>query len=98
MRARWLLLMTSVFCLTVLAPASAMCQGAAVNAGCGTATVDAVLSPGEWQDAAQVALTPRLGPGNREVEGRVLLMNDDAHFYVAAEVFLEAGTALDPSH
>jgi hypothetical protein len=69
MRARWLLLMVGVFCLMVLAPVSAMSQGSAVDLACGTATVDAVLSHGEWGDATKLALTPFVGSGNRGLEG-----------------------------
>jgi hypothetical protein len=82
----------------VLAPASALSQGIRVDAGCGTATVDGALSPGEWDNAAQVGLSPYVGPGNTEVEGWLRLMNDQTHLYLATEVFLEGGVALDPNH
>jgi hypothetical protein len=98
MRPRWLLLMASVVCLMVLAPASALSQGTRVTAGCGTATVDGVLSAGEWESATRLGFAPHVGPGNTEVEGWLRLMNDETHFYLATEVFLEGGVALDPHH
>jgi uncharacterized repeat protein (TIGR01451 family) len=66
MKPRWLLLAVSVICLLVLAPASALSDdgaqmgcGAAVQAGCGAPdALDAVLSPGEWDDATEVEMTP----------------------------------------
>ena len=48
MKLRALLLMVSVICLFMLAPAAALSQGPSVTAGCGAATVDGVMSPGEW--------------------------------------------------
>ena len=98
MRLRWLLLMVSVVCLMVLAPASVLSQETTVIAGCGTATVDGALSPGEWESATQVGLSPYVGPGNTEVEGWLRLMNDETKLYLATEVFLEGGVALDPNH
>jgi hypothetical protein len=56
MKSRSLLLMVSVICLFVLAPASVLSQGPTVTAGCGAATVDGVMSPGEWDPATRVAL------------------------------------------
>ncbi len=58
MKSRSLLLMVSVICLFVLAPASVLSQGPTVTAGCGAATVDGVMSPGEWAPATRVALAP----------------------------------------
>ncbi len=58
MKSRSLLLMVSVLCLFVLAPASVLSQGPTVTAGCGAATVDGVMSPGEWAPATRVALAP----------------------------------------
>ncbi len=58
MKSRSLLLMVSVICLFVLAPASVLSQGPTVTAGCGAATVDGVMSPGEWDLATRVALAP----------------------------------------
>jgi hypothetical protein len=98
MRGRWLVLMLSVVCLMVLAPASALSQGTTATAGCGSATVNGILSPGEWESAAQLGLTPYVGPGNTQVQGWLRLMNDETHFYLATEVFLEGGVALDPDH
>jgi len=50
--------MVSVICLFVLAPASVLSQDPTVTAGCGAATVDGVMSPGEWAPATRVALAP----------------------------------------
>ena len=63
MKLRSLLLMVSVICLFVIAPASVLSQGPTVDAGCGAATVDGVMSPGEWDNATRVALVPLLGDG-----------------------------------
>ena len=57
MKLRSLLLMVSVLCLFVLAPASVLSQGPTVTAGCGAATIDGVMSPGEWDNATRVELT-----------------------------------------
>ena len=62
MKSKSLLLMVSVICLFVLAPASVLSQGPTVTAGCGAATVDGVMSPGEWDPATRVALAA--GPTN----------------------------------
>ena len=56
MKSRSLLLMVSVICLFVLAPASVLSLGPTVAAGCGAATVDGVMSTGEWDPATRVAL------------------------------------------
>jgi hypothetical protein len=58
MKLRSLLLMVSVICLFVIAPASVLSQGPSVTAGCGAATIDGEMSPGEWKDATRVALVP----------------------------------------
>jgi hypothetical protein len=57
MKLRALVLMVSVICLFLLVPAAALSQGLTVTAGCGAATVDGVLSPGEWDAATRVPLT-----------------------------------------
>jgi hypothetical protein len=56
MKSKWLLLMVSVLCLLVLFPAAALSQGPVIEAGCGTATVDGVVYPAEWAEAAVVDL------------------------------------------
>ena len=56
MKPRWLLLAVSVICLLVLAPASALSNNGVV-AACGTPRIDAILSPGEWDQEARVPLT-----------------------------------------
>lgn len=62
MRPRWLLLGVSVLCLLVLFPASALSQQqrAELQATCGSARVDGVRSPGEWDNAGVVAMFPLL--------------------------------------
>jgi len=56
MKPRWLLLAVSVICLLVLAPAPALSNNG-VEAACGTPRIDAILSPGEWDQEARVPLT-----------------------------------------
>ncbi|MGB9301844.1 MAG: PEP-CTERM sorting domain-containing protein [Anaerolineae bacterium] len=58
MKPRWLLLGVSVLCLLVLFPASALSQRAELQATCGSANVDGVRSPGEWDNAGVVAMFP----------------------------------------
>ncbi|HUW96495.1 MAG TPA: PEP-CTERM sorting domain-containing protein [Anaerolineae bacterium] len=60
MKARWLLLGVSLICLLVLFPASALSQQqrAELHATCGTARVDGVKSPREWDHAGVVAMFP----------------------------------------
>ena len=98
MRTRWLLLVIGVLCVMVLGPASAMSQGSALDLVCGSATVDAVLSPGEWGEATKLAFTPFVGSGNRGLEGWLRLMNDETHLYLAAKVFPQPGTTIDTNH
>lgn len=61
MKPRWLLLGVSVLCLLVLFPASALSQQAELQATCGSAHVDGVMSPGEWDHAGVVAMFPMAG-------------------------------------
>ena len=64
MKPRWLLLGVSVLCLLVLFPASALSQRAELQATCGSASVDGVRSPGEWDNAGVVAMFPLEGANN----------------------------------
>jgi len=59
-KPRWLLLGLSVVCLLVLFPASALSQQgrAELYATCGTARVDGVKSPGEWDRAGVAGMFP----------------------------------------
>lgn len=66
MKPRWLLLGVSVLCLLLLLPASALSQGAELRATCGSASVDGVRSPGEWDHAGVVAMF-HLGDGKNIV-------------------------------
>jgi len=58
MKPRWLLLGLSLLCLLVLFPATVMSQQQRpqLDATCGTARVDGVMSPREWDDAGVVAM------------------------------------------
>ena len=60
MKPRWLLLAVSVICLLALFPAAALSQQqrAELRATCGSASVDGVRSPGEWDNAGVVAMLP----------------------------------------
>jgi hypothetical protein len=58
MRTSWLLLGMSLACLLALFPASALSQRAELQATCGSADVDGVMSPGEWDNAGLVAMFP----------------------------------------
>jgi hypothetical protein len=100
MKPRALVLMVSVICLFVLVPAAALSQGPTVTPGCGDATVDGVMSHGEWDNATRVPLAARpifsaaeqweeLGlEGDvtpaQAQSGWLYLMNDDRYLYVAA--------------
>jgi len=93
MKPRWLLLAVSVICLMVLAPASVLSQNG-VEAGCGSADVDGVLSAGEWDGAAKLDLVDVLVPSEvapshnaTEATGTLYLLNDETTLYV--------GTAID---
>jgi hypothetical protein len=108
MKLRALVLMVSVVCLFVLVPAAALSQGPTITAGCGDATVNGVMSPGEWDNATRVPLAE--GPvyeAARQWEGAGLegevtpaqaqsgwlyLMNDDRYLYVAALMSFDSVT------
>ncbi len=112
MKSKSLLLMVSVICLFVLAPASVLSQGPTVTAGCGAATVDGVMSPGEWDPATRVALaagpTNTLAPewagehGYGEVSpaqaptGWLYLMNDGDTFLYVGAVMTFDNITADP--
>ena len=112
MKLRALLLMVSLICLFVLAPASVLSQGPMVTAGCGAATVDGVMSPGEWGDATRV---PLAAVGTNDVveqrDGAVLdgdvtpaqaesgwlyLMNDGARYLYVAALMRFDSITPDP--
>lgn len=96
MKARWLLLAVGMICLLAVAPAAALSQGPTVEAGCGTARINGVMAPGEWDAAARVPLLSYepLGasPAQQQyaLSGWGYLMNDDDHLYVGAEVNLDS--------
>jgi hypothetical protein len=112
MKSRSLLLMVSVICLFVLAPASVLSQGPTVTAGCGAATVDGVMSPGEWDPATRVALAPvpndvlppdwvgEQGSGDvspaQAPTGWLYLMNDGDRFLYVGAVMTLDNITADP--
>jgi len=108
MKPRWLLLGVSVICLLVLFPAAALSQGATVNAGCGTATIDGRASPSEWANAGKVELfgwadeqadveVPVVLPDVEasqagSVRGHLWVMNDASNLYLALKLNLDNAT------
>ena len=104
MKPRWLLLAVSVICLMVLAPATVLSQSR-VEAGCGSADVDGILSEGEWHNAAMVGWAPDVeqyaaGEGEAEpfqagLSGWLYLLNDLDKLYLAAFLDLD-GMTVDP--
>lgn len=96
MKARWLLLAASVIWLLAVAPAAVLSQGPTVEAGCGTATINGVMAPGEWDPAVRVPLRYYIPVGaspaqqQYSLSGWGYLMNDDGHLYVGAEVDLDS--------
>ncbi len=96
MKARWLLLAVSVICLLAVAPAAALSQGPTVEAGCGTARINGIMAPGEWDAAARVPLLSYepLGASPAQqgyaLSGWGYLMNDDSHLYIGADVNLDS--------
>ena len=108
MKARWLLLGVSVICLLVLFPAAALSQGATVNAGCGTATIDGVAWQSEWASAGKVQLfgwetdqaevevpivLPDVGASQADsVRGQLWVMNDASNLYLATRLNLDDAT------
>ena len=98
MRPRWLLLGVGVLCLLMVFPAAALSQGNRADLGCGTATVDGYVGPGEWANAATVPLygetledaestngTQRgsVAPSQLRL-GTGYLMNDGQYLYLGA--------------
>jgi hypothetical protein len=110
MKPRWLLLAVSVMCLLVLFPASALSQSR-VEAGCGSADVDGILSEGEWQNAVRVPWAAPVEedaagassaqahgdaqPSQAGLSGWLYLLNDLDKLYLAAFLDL-GGMTVDP--
>jgi hypothetical protein len=72
---------------------------APVVSSCGTAVVDGVLSPGEWDGAVSVrfgAVVPE-SAGGGEIPGTLQAMSDDVNLYVAVRLELPT-PAFDQSH
>jgi len=107
MKPRWLLLAVSVICLMVLAPATVLSQSR-VEAGCGSAHVDGIMSEGEWLNAVRVAWATPVeedAAGARSVHqegdaeasqdglsGWLYLLNDLDKLYLAASLDLDGMT------
>jgi hypothetical protein len=93
MKPRWLLLAVSLICLLVLAPATALSQDSVpeVTAGCGTAEIDGVLEDVEWAPATRLSMSAdceHFFVENPACDAQLLLMNDETHMYVGAEMDL----------
>jgi hypothetical protein len=72
---------------------------APVVSSCGTAVVDGVLSPGEWDGTVSVrfgAVVPE-SAGGGEIPGTLQAMSDDVNLYVAVRLELPT-PAFDQSH
>jgi len=109
-KPRWLLLAVSVICLMLLAPASVLSQNG-VEAGCGSADVDGIMSDGEWQNAVRVpwaapvqddaagarSVQPHgdAEPSQAGLSGWLYLLNDLDKLYLAAFLDL-GGMTIDP--
>ncbi len=59
--------------------------------GTGTATIDGVLTPGEWDKAGHVDFAVNLG-GGATTPARLLVMNDATNLYIALRVQIPATT------
>jgi Leucine-rich repeat (LRR) protein len=65
--------------------------------GCGTAVIDAVLSPGEWERAERIDLTLNT-PHQGTCDGTIFIMNDDDTLYVALLAnYIEVGNTVSIS-
>ena len=106
MKGHWrrgLLLGLSLICLAMVAPVAVFSQSQPV-AGCGTADVDGVLSPGEWEGATKLAFVDILVPSEvsaahnpTAATGTLYLLNDESTLYVGAVVDFEPLNGLDVS-
>jgi hypothetical protein len=69
----------------LLAAGVALAQGHRVDAGCGTATIDGYVAPGEWASAATVPLYEGWeGTGSELRSGTAYFMNDGQYLYLGA--------------
>jgi hypothetical protein len=72
--------------LGLLTPMGAVAHDGAFAFGAfGTAAVDGVLAPGEWDDASTLAFTAN-APGGGTVPGELSVMNDGEHLYLGVRV------------
>ena len=101
MKPRWLLLAVSVICAAMVAPAAVLSQSHP-EAGCGSADVDGILSPGEWDRAAKldlvdvpVPLEVAASQNATEATGTLYLLNDETTLYVGAKIDFEPLNDLD---
>jgi hypothetical protein len=76
--------LVGVSVLTV-APASARRADVVLNAGPGTATIDGVMTPGEWDNAATRTF-PVSVAGGGAVQATLFVMNDKSTLYVAFKI------------
>lgn len=75
------------YALSILIATGGMIPIAAwsVVAGCGTATVDGMLEPGEWGNAGVVQFSANV-PGGGNVAADLFVMNDSENLYLALRV------------
>lgn len=91
MRTKWLLLAVTAICSLVLTSGTALPQDTTVTAACGSATIDGVMSHGEWDNATRMAyIVPPPGPGTQTAW--LYLMNDSDNLYVGALANLDSIT------
>jgi hypothetical protein len=76
--------------LAALLASSATTRAQAPPSGLGTATIDGVRTPGEWDDAATADVSIRNADGQVVTPATFYLMNDASNLYVALRV---AGSA-----
>ncbi|NIO09766.1 MAG: hypothetical protein GTO40_17890 [Deltaproteobacteria bacterium] len=78
------ILAITVALITIVVPAQAHYPGIVLS-GFGTATIDGVLTPGEWEDAGSIDFSANT-PGGGIAEGTLLVMNDAFNLYIAVWV------------
>jgi hypothetical protein len=68
-----------------------------VLSGFGTATIDAVMSPGEWEGAARIEYLANVPPhdGGGTTPAALFIMNDETNIYIALKIrkFAARGTS-----
>jgi hypothetical protein len=96
MRRNWLRgMLLGVSLALLVGGAVALAQRPRVDAGCGTAKIDGLKSPGEWDAATPVQMYVEwLGEG--DPPGTMYLMNDEDWFYLGVYHHLQ-GASIDPA-